>query len=242
MPCWGMLPMSEARRRNPEFYKRPAPPADYPLQTVQFDAIFSPRLTVDRHMAGDDSNYVLKVHPRPTSGPGCNNLRVVCYAVRDLCTGLTRYSCCLGESINAADAIEELRFLLSDHRDPQRPMAGLPDFLWTDSGKVMHEVAGSKHLPPDVTVIQSGFGTNDDWHRYSRTTWAALKGFENSAALGRSETTLSEWGYLLENFERNQGRQPARPPVSRTVAWTMLGKMRPANKPLRPWPKAVADA
>ena len=215
------------------------PPANYPLQTVQFDATFSARLTVDRRMAGDDFNFVLKVHPKPTSGPGCDNLRVVCYAIRDLCTGLTRYAYGIAESINAADAIEELRFLLSDQRDPQRPMAGLPDNLWVDGGRSMHEVA--QRLSGDVNVRTLHRPAPDAWLSSAQKIWAPLAAFETRMAEHRSETTLSEWHYLLANFERRQGWEPARPPASRIVAWTMQGQQRPTDNPLRPWPEAKAD-
>ena len=68
-------------------------------------------------------------------------LRVIVYAVWDMCTGYTlaRYTVAKGE--NALDAMNFLCWALAGKDDPRIPFHGVPDDLWSDQGPLLKSAA-----------------------------------------------------------------------------------------------------
>ena len=221
--------------------------ADYPMQAVLVDASTSEHLVAER-LEGDE--WVLKLHRRPWSASGYKNkplkphrMRVVVYALWDMCTGtvVSRYAVERGES--ALGAMEFLCWALAEEKDPRLVMHGVPDDLWSDQGPLAKNQAALDLIERlDINLVlgepyqKARMGGVERSHR---TRWSR---FERALFLRDSETiTLSELNArLVEFLVRENDQRPARTPidgrrVSRTAAWTALVRAR--EVPLRALPE-----
>ena len=220
--------------------------AEWPMQAVQMDASTSEHLIAERPR-GDD--WILRFHRRPWSAGGYKNkplrdhrMRVLVYAVWDMCTGLVlaRYGIERGES--ALGALEFLCWAFGASKDPRLVMCGVPDDLWVDQGPaaksapardLMERLGVRLVLGPPYQKTRMG-----GVERSHRTRWAR---FERPLFLrGRDEILLSEINARLVEFTvRENGLRRSRTPIgartpSRAEAWAALVRRRPT--PLRALP------
>lgn len=223
--------------------------ADYPMQAVQIDGSSSEHLVVAEDLGGGE--YLLKLHRRPYSASGYKNkplpasrLRVLIYAMWDMCTGyvISRYVVAKGEA--AWDWLDFFCWACGPKDDPRVVFRGVPDDLWTDQGPGQKHRASADLLERlDVNVVTGEAYAKERMggvERSHRTRWT---GFERALFLRGSETIrLSELNARLAEFEiRENARRPSRTPVrgseaSRTSAWTALAAARPKDNPLRDLP------
>ena len=223
--------------------------ADYPMQAIQIDGSSSEYLVVRRAL--DNGDYLLKLHRRPYSAKGYKNkpvgpdrLRVLIYAVWDMCTGytLSRYIVARGES--AIDAMDFLCWALWEKDDARIPFHGVPDDLWTDQGPLFKSGPACDLVERlDINLVTGAPYAKERMggvERTHRTRWAR---FERALFLrADSEILLSDLNTRLHEFEiRENARRPSRSPVgdrrvSRTDAWIALTNGRPADNRLRRLP------
>ena len=222
--------------------------ADYPLQAIQIDGSHSNYLIAERQL--DDGDWLLKIHRKKMPLSGYKNKpvaqhrqRLIWYSIWDMCTGLVRYTPTIARGENALDAITSLLGMLSDDSDPGRPMAGVPDHLWSDHGVLVTSDASRDLLGRLGIAVVTGKPGNKERQggveRSFRTLWSA---FESTIlAMDNTHIKLSEVSAMLAEFERERGTMPARQQiageiVSRVQAWTMLANRRAADNPLRKLP------
>ena len=195
-----------------------------------------------------DGDYRLRLYDRSYSLPGCRNapkrLRVMVYAVWDMCTGYTlaRYTVAKGE--NALDALDFLCWALAEKDDPRIPFHGVPDDLWSDQGPLFKSSAARDLLSRLGIRLVTGAPYAKDRmggvERAHRHRWAR---FENALFLRGTETlTLSGLNTRLGEFGISENaRRPSRTRVegrgaSRTAAWVALTNRRSADNRLRRLP------
>lgn len=255
------MPAGTAHRIARELGLRPAARrtqrihADYPMQAVQFDASTSAHLTV-LGPAGD-GDWRLRLHrsPIPRAARGYKNrplgpdrLRLMVYGIWDACTGYRRARYVVARGESAADAVAALVEMLRETGDPERPLHGLPDDLWSDQGPAFSARA-SRELLGRLGI---GLVTGEPYRkermggveRAWRTQWARFERSLFLAEEGADEVLLSRLNLRLEEYERREGRRTSRARVggrtaTRAQAWTALSNGRPADRPLRAMP---ADA
>ena len=220
--------------------------ASYPMQAVQVDGSTSEFLMV-RRLDGDDP--LLALHRRPWSAGGYKNkplgehrMRVIVYAMWDMCTGyaLARYVVAKGE--NAVDVAEFVCWGLGEDKDPRLVLHGVPDDLWSDQG-VLFKSGPSRdlldrldiHLVVGEAYAKERMGGVERSHR---TRWSR---FERALFMrGADEIRLSELNArLVEYTIRENARRQSRTLVdgrlmSRTDAWLALTRTR--EVPLRKLP------
>ncbi len=249
------MPLGTARRLRKEMrlVRRAARThrlhADYPMQALLFDASTSEHLVVEAALAGGD--YALRLHRRPDPAGGYKNkplgrerLRVVVYAIWDMATGYSRavYRAARGES--GAGAMEALCAMLAETGDPERPLHGLPDDLWTDQGPLFKSAAARDLLERlDVNLATGEPYQHTRMGGVERTHRARWARFERALFLaGRERFTLAEVNERCEEFERRENRtRLSRTAVggrqaSRAAAWVALVNARPADRALRRLP------
>ena len=221
--------------------------ADYPMQALQIDASSSKYLVVDRILS--DGDYRLRLQDRSYSSwdhkkVPKQRLRVIVYAVWDMCTGYTlaRYTVAKGE--NALDAMNFLCWALAGKDDPRIPFHGVPDDLWSDQGPLLKSAAARDLLSRLGIRLVTGaphakerMGGVEQTHR---NRWAR---FERALFLRNSKTiTLSGLNDRLQEFDvRENGRRLSRTrvegrSVSRTAAWVALTNRRSLDNLLRRLP------
>ena len=230
--------------------------ADYPMQAVLFDGSTSEFLTVLRP-EGDD--WLLRFHRKPYSAGGYKNkplaahrLRLVAYGLWDMCTGYTRSQYRIAKGENALDSVDALWAMCQETGDPDRPLHGVPDNLWTDQG-ALFKAHHSRHFVDRLGIALDAGGRPDPdktrqggVERPWRTQWER---FERSLfMLRRDEILLSEVAERLVQYEREQNGAPRKARVdvdghrlSRAAAWTELTRRRPAGNPLRRMPADAMD-
>ena len=254
----GDMPLSTARGLRKGLQLVPKPKrthrmhADYPMQAVQIDGSSSEHLVVAKALPNGD--YLLKLHRRPApqraggykNKPlGKDRMRVLIYALWDMCTGYTRARYCVARGENALDEMDFLCWALADTGDPRRPLNGVPDDLWLDQG-VSFRSAPAKDLTERLDI---NLATGEAYakermggvERSHRTRWLR---FERALFL-RSDNVirLSELNARLTEYEiEENARRPSRTPVagkpaSRTAAWIALTNGRPADNPLHNLPE-----
>ena len=221
--------------------------ADYPMQAVQIDGSSSEHLVVVEQSGEDD--FHLRLHRRPYSAGGYKNkplaahrLRVLLYALWDMCTGyvVSRYCVARGES--ALDAADFLCWALAGQDDPRIPFRGVPDDLWSDQGPLFKSAASRELLERlDINLCAGAAYAKERMggvERTHRTRWAR---FERALFLRAGDTiSLGELNARLAEFEiRENGCRASRTPVhgrraSRTAAWVALSNARAT--PLRELP------
>lgn len=236
------------RRRHHRMY------ADYPMQVVQIDGSSSEHLVPVKRL--EDGDWQLRLHRRPHAARGYKNkplgperMRVLVYAIYDLCTGFVRarYEVAQGE-----DALGAMRFLvwaLQDHGDPRSPMHGVPDDLMTDQGPLFK----SKAAVDLVSRLGIGLSVGEPYAKermggVERSHGTRWRRFERSLFLReQAEITLSAVNDRLWEFEaRENGRRQSRTRVAgraatRTQAWTALTNGRPADNRLRKLPEDAIE-
>ena len=223
--------------------------ADYPMQAVQIDGSSSEHLVVER--VQDDGDVLLALHRRPYSASGYKNkplgpdkLRVLVYALWDMCTGYTLSRYCVARGERSIDALEFLCWALAQHDDPRIPLHGVPDDLWSDQGPLFKSGPAADLLERlDMNLVTGAPYAKERMggvERSHRTRWAR---FERVLFLRGSETIrLSELNARLGEFEiEHNASRKSRTPVagraaSRTAAWIALTNGRPADHPLRKLP------
>ena len=224
--------------------------ADYPMQAIQIDGSSSEHLVVAKDLG--DGDYLLKLHRRPYSASGYKNkplgpdrLRVLIYAVWDICTGYTLARYVVGKGENAFDAMEFLCWACAAKDDPRVVMHGVPDDLWSDQGPLWKHAAARDLLERlDINMVDGEPYAKERMggvERTHRTRWAR---FERALFLRGTDTIrLSELNdRLVEYSIRENGRQSRTPAngranVTRTDAWVALTNgARPADNPLRRLP------
>ncbi len=223
--------------------------ADYPMQALLSDGSTSEVLTVAEDLGGGDWLLAIHRNPWPASGYknkplGPDRMRVVTYAIWDMCTGYARFSYTVARGENAIDHAEALCTMLSPTGDPARPLHGVPDDLWLDQGPLFKSAATRNLLRElDIAAIRGEAYAKERmggverqwrslWHRFERTLFL------------RDEPTirLSELRQRLEHFEAAQmatwmSRTPvAGRPATRAAAWIALTNARPADNRLRRLP------
>ena len=223
--------------------------ADYPMQAVQIDGSSSEHLVVQRVLEDGDVELALHHRPYPASGYknkplGPERLRVLVYALWDMCTGVVRSRYCVARGERSIDALEFLCWALAQHDDPRIPMHGVPDDLWSDQGPLFKSGPAADLLDRlDINLVSGAPYAKERMggvERSHRTRWAR---FERVLFLRDSETIrLSELNARLCEFEiEHNASRPSRTPVagraaSRTAAWIALTNGRPADHPLRKLP------
>ena len=224
--------------------------ADYPMQAIQIDGSSSEHLVVAKDLG--DGDYLLKLHRRPYSASGYKNkplgpdrLRVLIYAVWDICTGYTLAHYVVGKGENAFDAMEFLCWACAAKDDPRVVMHGVPDDLWSDQGPLWKHAAARDLLERlDINMVDGEPYAKERMggvERTHRTRWAR---FETALFLRSRDTIrLSELNDRLAEYSiRENGRQSRTPvngraAVTRTDAWVALTNgARPADNPLRRLP------
>lgn len=225
--------------------------ADYPMQAFQVDASQSKYLVVSHH--GNDGDWTLKLHRRPYPASGYKNkpvgadrMRLWVYSGWDMCTGYTvaRYVVAGGET--ALDTAEFLVWAFEEKADPRIPLHGLADDVWTDLGPAARSGPVRDllerldvHLALGLPYAKERMGGVERSHR---TRWDR---FERALFLRDADTIkLSELNQrLLEFTVRENGLRTSRTrpegqaSLSRTAAWPVLMRRRPADKPLRAAPE-----
>ena len=223
--------------------------AGWPMQAVLVDWSSSRYLSVEGP-EGDD--WRLRMHRRPWSaagyknkplGPGRSRLGV--YAIWDMATGYTlaRYQVAKGES--ATDCMEALVWMFEEKADPRLVLHGLPDDLWSDLGPLSKDSPAKdllRRLQVHLALPEKGYQKQrmGGVERSHRTRW---RRFERALFVRGEETILlSELNARLIEFTvRENARRPSRTRVdgrrvSRTDAWSILVRRRPADRPLRHCP------
>ncbi len=223
--------------------------ADYPMQAVQIDGSSSEHLVVEHVL--EDGDVMLALHRRPYSASGYKNkplgpdrLRVLVYALWDMCTGYTLSRYCVARGERSIDALEFLCWALARHDDARIPLFGVPDDLWSDQGPLFKSGPAADlldrldiHLVTGKPYAKERMGGVERTHR---TRWTR---FERALFLrGEDTIRLSELNARLSEFEiEHNASRPSRTPVagraaSRTAAWIALTNGRPADHPLRQLP------
>ncbi len=223
--------------------------ADYPMQAVQIDGSTSEYLVASRELEGGD--WELRLHRRPYSASGYKNkplgpdrMRVLLYAIWDMCTGyvLSRYCVARGET--AMDALDFFCWALAEKADRRVVFHGVPDHLWSDQGPLFKSRAARDLLERLDISLELGLPYQKTRmggvERTHRTRWSR---FESALFLrGEDQITLSELNGRLLQFEiAENARRVARVrvdgrDVTRTQAWVALTNARPTNNPLRRLP------
>ncbi len=225
--------------------------ADYPMQAVLLDASTSQHLIVDRKR-GTDADPLLRLHSRPYSAGGYKNkplgpdrLRVVVYALWDVCTGVVRSRYVVARGESALGALEFLCWALTRSEDPRVVLCGAPDVLWADQGPLVKSAASRDLLERLGIELALGLPYAKERmggvERTHRTRWGR---FERSLFLraGAETITLDQLNARLTEFEvEENGRRQSRTPVdgravSRTAAFAALMNRRPKDNPLRELP------
>ena len=224
--------------------------ADWPMQAIQFDGSTSAHLKVAEDLGNGD--YLLQLHDNPMPASGYKNkplgddrLRVIPYAIWDMCTGYFRVHYTVARGENVMDSVEALCKMLTATGDPHRPLHGVPVFLWSDQGSLFKARAGRAFLERLNVNHEVGNpyqktrmgGVERVW----RTLWER---FEGSLYLaGINGITLSEINERLIQYEIDENAMRlSRTPVdgqlvTRAVAWSLLSHERPEDQPLRPLPE-----
>ena len=249
------MPLATARRlrRELDLAERPTRThrlhAEFPMQAVQLDASTSEYLVAAGADEGDATRLALYRKPGPASGYknkplGEDRLRVVVYALWDLCTGAVRSRYCVARGENALDTIDFLCWALAPGADPRVVVHGVPEDLWVDQGPLLKSAPARDLIERlDVNLVTGAPYAKERMggvERSHRTRWAR---FERPLFL-RSEPSiaLGELNARLQEYEvRENGVRSARTPVdrrvlSRTSAWLALTQRRPADRPLRRLP------
>ena len=255
------MPIQTARRIARELGLRPGRRrthrlhADYPMQAFQVDASQSKYLVVSHH--GNDGDWTLKLHRRPYPASGYKNkpvgadrMRLWVYSGWDMCTGyvVARYVVAKGES--ALDTAQFLAWAFEEKADPRIPLHGLADDVWTDLGPAARSgpvrdllerldvnlELGLPYAKSRMGGVERGHRTR--WDRFERALFLrdadTLKLSELNERLG--EFTVRENGLRLSRT-RPEGLRA----LSRTAAWPVLMRRRPADRPLRACPeRAIA--
>ena len=250
------MPLATARRlrRELDLAQRPKRThrlhAEFPMQAVQLDASTSEFLIAAGPDQGDATRLTLYRKPGPASGYknkplGEDRLRVVVYALWDMCTGAVRSRYRVARGENSLDAIDFLCWALAPATDPRVVMHGVPEDLWVDQGPLLKSAPARDLIERlDVNLVTGAPYAKERMggvERSHRTRWAR---FERPLFL-RSEKsiTLGELNTRLQEYEvRENGLRTARTPVDgrllpRTAAWLALTQRRPADRPLRRLPE-----
>ena len=227
--------------------------ADYPMQAFCVDASQSQCLVVSHR--GNDDDWSLKLHRRPYPASGYKNkpvgpdrMRLWVYAGWDMCTGYTvaRYVVAQGET--AIDTAAFLAWAFEEKDDPRIPLHGLADDVWLDLGPAARSGPVTDLLERLDVNIALGLPYAKERmggvERSHRTRWDR---FERALFLRSSEIIkLSELNARLIEFTvRENGRRLSRTrpegsrAMSRTAAWPILDRRRPADRPLRACPPDV---
>lgn len=253
------MPVQTARRIARELGLRPGRRrthrmrAEYPMQACQIDGSQSQNLIPFR--LGNDGDWTLKLHRRPWSASGYKNkplgpdrMRLWSYSAWDMCTGYTvaRYVVAQGES--ALDTAEFLCWAFEAKNDPRVPFAGLADDLWTDLGPAARSgpvrdlleradinlVTGLPYAKERMGGVERSHRTR--WDRFERALFLLdadiIKLSELNARL--MEFTVRENGLRLSRTQPEGARA-----MSRTAAWPVLMRRRPADRPLRTLPSGA---
>ena len=250
------MPLATARRlrRELDLVARPKRThrlhAEWPMQAVQLDASTSEHLICPGAHEGDATPLRLHRKPGPASGYknkplGADRLRVVVYALWDLCTGAVRSRYCVAHGENSMDAIDFLCWALASAADPRVVMHGVPEDLWVDQGPLLKSAPARDLVERlDVALVTGAPYAKERMggvERSHRTRWAR---FERPLFLrGEASITLGELNARLQEYEvRENGLRTARTPVdgqalSRTSAWLALTQRRPSDRPLRRLPE-----
>lgn len=250
-----MMPVSTARTIARAQLLTPKPKrthrmhADYPMQALQIDGSSSEHLVVAKALP--DGDYLLKLHRRPYSAKGYKNkpvgpdrLRVLLYAVWDMCTGYTYSQYCAAKGETALDAMDFLCCALTLKANPRIPIHGVPDDVWSDLGPFAKSTPATDLLERlDINLVTGEPYKKERMggvERSHRTRWSRL---ERSLFMrGKDTITLSDLNARLTEFEiEHNASRPSRTPVagktvSRTAAWIALTNARPADNPLRKLP------
>lgn len=250
------MPLATARRlrRELDLAERPKRThrlhAEFPMQAVQLDASTSEYLVATGADEGDATRLALYRKPGPASGYknkplGEDRLRVVVYALWDLCTGAVRSRYCVSRGENSLDALDFLCWGLAPAADPRVVMHGVPEDLWVDQGPLLKSAPARDLIERlDVNLVTGAPYAKERMggvERSHRTRWAR---FERPLFLRSEESiTLGEVNARLQEYEvRENGVRNARTSVdgqvlSRTSAWLALTQRRPADRPLRRLPE-----
>ncbi len=223
--------------------------ADYPMQAIQIDGSTSEYLVVERALP--DGDYLLKLHRRPYPAAGYKNkplgpekLRVLVYAVWDMCTGYTLSRYCVARGENALDSMDSLCWALAVKDDPRIPFHGVPDDLWTDQGPLFKSGPACDLIERlNINLVTGAPYAKERMGGVERTHRTRWQSFERALFLRTEQTiTLSALNRRLAEFEIRQNNvRPSRTPVdgvpvSRADAWVALTNRRPANSRLRKLP------
>lgn len=249
------MPLSSAHRIARELGLRSAGRkrfrmhADYPMQAVLVDWSSSRYLVVE---GPEGNDWRLRLHRRPWSASGYKNkplgpdrMRLGVYGIWDMATGYTlaRYQVARGES--ALDCMEALVWMFMEKADPRIVLHGLPDDLWSDLGPLSKDSPAKdflRRLQVHLALPEKGYQKQrmGGVERSHRTRW---RRFERALFVRGTETIrLSELNARLAEFTvRENARRPSRTRVdgrrvSRTDAWSILVRRRPADQPLRHCP------
>ncbi len=259
-PAAAKMPTGTAYRLRRNMDLRPIPRrtqrlhADYPMQALQFDGSTSKRLIAVKPLAEGD--WLLRLHHAPTPASGYKNkplpahrMKPLTCGIWDMCTGYTRARYAVGRGENSLGSLEALCAMLAPSGDPERPLHGVPDNLWTDLGALFKGQIARELLERLNMALATGAAYHKERMGGVEHAWATLwRRFEDSLFLTeREEFTLSEINARLAKYEAKTvnerlsrirvGEQLA----TRAAAWVALTNGRPADNPLRAFPANALD-
>ena len=254
-PAAADMPVATAQRLAREMGLRPGPRrtrrtfADYPMQTILIDGSGSRHLIVDRRLP--DGDWLLKLHRAPVAPGSYKNkplpehrLRLWVYGIWDMCTGYTRAHYVVARGESALDQMAALAAMLTPTGDPERPLHGVPDHIWSDNGVWAKSVACQDLVARLGSTLSRGMPYEKERQRRVERPWRTLWArFEASLLLlDRDSIRLSALRERLAGYERDEnGRRLSRTPVagravSRAAAWVALSNGRPDDNRLRHLP------